>query len=166
MTNEEIRKLMFTHIIDNKIKESIQCLDYHGVNQRKMLNEDDDEQHEKAYIKCTDSLHFSTPQRERERVCISVIWRAARIFLRGTAAGSIISLRKAWGIFYAVMPWNIHTTSTEGDEEISPDTSLDLPRCSPNGIINEIDRPVVSSERLFGLHITFGRDARFKERYR
>ncbi|GBM96813.1 hypothetical protein AVEN_161127-1 [Araneus ventricosus] len=50
MANEEIRKLVFTHRTNNKIKENMQCLDYHGVNERKMMNEDDDEQHEKAYV--------------------------------------------------------------------------------------------------------------------
>ncbi|GBM86286.1 hypothetical protein AVEN_207982-1 [Araneus ventricosus] len=50
MTNEEITKLVLTHRIDNKIKEYIQCLDYQGENERKMMNVDDDEKHEEAYI--------------------------------------------------------------------------------------------------------------------
>ncbi|GBL75583.1 hypothetical protein AVEN_154914-1 [Araneus ventricosus] len=51
MTNEEITKLVLTHRIGNKISEYIKRCDYHGVNERKMMNEDDDGQHENAYIK-------------------------------------------------------------------------------------------------------------------
>ncbi|GBN22388.1 hypothetical protein AVEN_142074-1 [Araneus ventricosus] len=55
MTNEEITNLVLTRRIGNKIKEYIQYLALHGLNERKMMNVDDDEQHDEAYINVQDS---------------------------------------------------------------------------------------------------------------
>ncbi|GBN30835.1 hypothetical protein AVEN_210851-1 [Araneus ventricosus] len=67
--NEEFTKLVLTHRIDNKIKEYIRYLVQHGVNERKIMNVDDDEQHEEAYVNAQDLSNVL----EMESHCVLIV---------------------------------------------------------------------------------------------